>query len=82
MYTLNGSVVRLVLSPLFTGYVLLHIGFCTVNLDDLFFDVSDGQFRCKINRPSSKFTALNLNTVERSEPIRTIRSCRLSTRTA
>ena len=33
------------------------------------FDVSDGQFICKINRTSSKLTAFNLNTVEMSEDI-------------
>ena len=49
--------------------VLLPIGFCTVNLYRSLFDVSDGQFRCKINRTSSKFTAFNLNIVERSEDL-------------
>ena len=58
---------------MFTG-VSLRIGFCTVNLDwflvsNFFFDVSDGQFICKINRTSSKFTVFNLSTVERSEDL-------------
>ena len=44
-----------------------------MNLDgflvSIFFDVSDGQFRCKIDRTSSKFTAFNLNTLERSKQL-------------
>ena len=51
------------------AYWILYSEFGLVSCIDLFFDVSDGQFRCKINRTSSKFTAFNLNTVERSEDL-------------
>ena len=58
MYTLNGSVVRLVgeLSYI-AAYWILYSEFGLVSLSIYFFDVSDGQFRCKINRTSSKVTA-------------------------
>ena len=49
------------------AYWILYSEFGLVSCNDLFFDVSNGQLRCKVNRTSSKFTALNLNTVERSE---------------
>ena len=47
--------------------MILYSEFGLVSCIDLFFDVSDGQFRCEINRTSSKVTAFKLNTVERSE---------------
>ena len=66
MYTLDGSVVRLVgeLSCI-AAYWILYNEFGRVSCIDLFFDVSDGQFRCKINRTSS----FKVNTVERSEDL-------------
>ena len=51
------------------AYWILYSEFGLVSCIDLFFDVSDGQFRCKMNRTSSKFTALDLNIVERSEDL-------------
>ena len=70
MYTLNGSLVQLVgeLSCI-AAYWILYSEFGLVSCIDLFFDVSDGQFRCKINRTSSKVTAFKVNTVERSEDL-------------
>ena len=67
MYTLNGSVMRLVgeLSCI-AAYWILYSEFGLVSCIDLFFDASDGQFRCKISRTSSKVTAFKVNTVERS----------------
>ena len=58
MYTLNGSVVRLVgelsylhcLHGCIAAYSILYSKFGLVSCIDLFLDVSDGQLRCKINR--------------------------------
>ena len=70
MYTLNRSVVWLFgeLSCI-AAYWILYSEFGLVSCIDLFYDVSDGQFRCKINRTSSKVTAFKMNTVERSEDL-------------
>ena len=70
MYTLNGSVVRLVgeLSCI-AAYWIRYSEYGLASCIDLFFDVSDGQFRSKINRTSSKVTAFKVNTVEWSEDL-------------
>ena len=67
MYTLNGSVVRLVgeLSCIAACWIL-YTEFGLVSCIDLFFN---GQFRCKINRTSSKVTAFKVNTVEGSDDL-------------
>ena len=46
---------------------VLYSEFGLVSGIGYFFDVNDGQFRCKINRTSSNFTAFKLNTVEKSK---------------
>ena len=51
------------------AYWILYSEFGLVSRIGSFYDVSDGQFRCKINRTSSHFTVFKLNTVERSEDL-------------
>ena len=51
------------------AFWILYSEFGLVSYINLFFDVSDGQYRCKINITSSKVTAFNLNPVERSEDL-------------
>ena len=43
------------------AYWTLYSEFGLVSRIGSFFDVSDGEFRCKLNRTSSNFTAFNLN---------------------
>ena len=52
-----------------SAYWILYSEFGLISRIGSFFDVSDGQFTCKINRTSSNFTAFKLNTVERSEDL-------------
>ena len=52
------------------AYWILHSEFGLVSCNDIFStSAMASQFRCKINRTSSKFTALKLDTVERSEDL-------------
>ena len=68
--TYTGSMVRLVgeLSDLHCLHEIdsVQLIFGLVSRIGSFFDVSDGQLRCKINRTSPNFTAFKLNTVDLS----------------
>ena len=67
MYTLNGSVVGLLVNCLISIVYRISIAAYWILYSEFagfLVSIFDGQIRCKINRTSSKFTALNLNTVE------------------
>ena len=66
---LVNCLISIVYRTCIAAYWILYSELGLVSCIDLFFDVSDGQLRCKINTTSSKFTAFNLNTVKRSEDL-------------